>query len=77
MKMALWPAQTTALWCRCCSVERNHAEQVNVILVEVGTEKCNICLLATGWHRNKIPCSLVDCIEVSEQPAASIFKSPI
>jgi hypothetical protein len=48
-----------------------------VILVEVGTEKCEMCLLATGWHKSKIPCSSVDCIEVSEQPAASIFKFSI
>jgi hypothetical protein len=50
---------------------------VNVTLVEVGTEKCEICLLATGWHKSRAPCSPVDCFEVSEQPAASIFKVPI
>jgi hypothetical protein len=48
-----------------------------VILVEVGTEKCEICLLATDWHKSKMPCRPVDHTEVSEQPAASIFKVPI
>jgi len=48
-----------------------------VTLVEVGTEKCEICLLATGWQKSKLPRSSLDCIEVSEQPAAFIFKVPI
>jgi hypothetical protein len=34
--MPLWPVRTTARWCRCCSVERKRAEQVNVTLVEMG-----------------------------------------
>ena len=53
----LWPTPTTALWCRCCSVERKHAQQVNVTLAEMGTGNCEMCLLATGWHKSKIPCS--------------------